>query len=444
MQSLSTCRNTGSLEETARRLCESRGGRWSGTKGMARCPAHDDRTPSLGVTLGRHAILFHCFAGCDQASVIEAFRREGTTPASLFAGPSIERSEDAMERRALSRGALRIWRDACALKASPAKAYLEARGITAASPALRFHPQTPLGPKGRAQFLPAMIAAVSLDGGPIAIHRTYLELDELGLAPFDKPRRALGALRSGGRIERELFDDDTSESWIDIALLEDLAHQKMEKAASAKASELGLAWIRPTLGSYVGHDLIEGLHRLPAEPAPLSEAEAEELSELERDYDREAAVLEDEDSTEEEVTKAEEELARIDRAMRALNDRPPVLAEELKAEAGAFLVLSRSGEPTLVPQYYTEIEMAQPEDDIIEPVDERAEASSKAASYSQRLLDELAMQRRDILAIHLANDPALALDLMVFTLADAEGHDWRARQAITIVGPPANGPVRGI
>ena len=87
MQSLSTCRNTGSLEETARRLCESRGGRWSGTKGMARCPAHDDRTPSLGVTLGQPAILFHCFAGCDQTSVIEAIRREGTTPASLFAGP---------------------------------------------------------------------------------------------------------------------------------------------------------------------------------------------------------------------------------------------------------------------------------------------------------------------------------------------------------------------
>ena len=37
-----------SLEATARRICESRGGKWSGTKGMARCPAHDDRTPSLG------------------------------------------------------------------------------------------------------------------------------------------------------------------------------------------------------------------------------------------------------------------------------------------------------------------------------------------------------------------------------------------------------------
>ena len=250
-------------------------------------------------------------------------------------------------------------------------------------------------------------------------------------------------LEAGGRIERELFDDHASESWIDIALLEDLAHKKMEEAASTKAAELGLAWVRPTLGSYVCHDLIEGLGRLPAEPAPLSEAEAEELSVIEAEYDREAAVLEDEDSSEEEVAKAEEELARIDRAMRALNDRPPVLAEELKAEAGAFLVLSRSGEPALVPQYYTESEVTQSDDAIIESVDERDNASSKPASYSQRLLDELSMQRRDVLAIHLANDPGLALELMVFTLADADGHDWRAKKAVTIAGPPAHGPVSG-
>ena len=65
------------LAETARRICESRGGKWSGTKGMARCPAHDDRTPSLGVSLGRGAILLHCFAGCDQESVLAALARDG-------------------------------------------------------------------------------------------------------------------------------------------------------------------------------------------------------------------------------------------------------------------------------------------------------------------------------------------------------------------------------
>lgn len=196
MQSRTTSQNTLSLEATARRLCESRGGRWSGTKGMARCPAHDDGTPSLGVTLGRHAILFHCFAGCDQASVIEALKRAGIAPASLFAGRSIGGSDNVMEGRAPSRGALRIWRDAVALKGSPAQAYLEARGIRAASPALRFHPHTPLGPKGRAQFLPAMIAAASLDEGPIAIHRTYLGLEGPSLAAFEKPKRGLGPLRS--------------------------------------------------------------------------------------------------------------------------------------------------------------------------------------------------------------------------------------------------------
>ena len=46
-----------SLEEAARRICENRGGKWSGTKGMACCPAHDDRTPSLGVSLGQKANL---------------------------------------------------------------------------------------------------------------------------------------------------------------------------------------------------------------------------------------------------------------------------------------------------------------------------------------------------------------------------------------------------
>ena len=195
MQSRSEGQNTQSLEATARQLCKSRGGRWSGSKGMARCPAHDDRTPSLGVTLGRRAILFHCFAGCDQASVIDAFRREGLSPSQLFDGSTLNAAESKIEPSP-SRSALRTWRGASFLNGSPAKAYLEARGITAVSPALRFNSRTPLGPKGRAQFLPAMIAAVSLDEGPIAIHRTFLDAEVPRLAAFDGPKRALGALRS--------------------------------------------------------------------------------------------------------------------------------------------------------------------------------------------------------------------------------------------------------
>lgn len=183
-----------SLAETARRICESRGGKWSGTKGMACCPAHDDRTPSLGVSLGRQAILFHCFAGCDQQNVLAALAREGFEAPALFSGSATTNEPESTSTRKPSAVALRIWRDAQPLRASPAKAYLESRGILAASPALRFHPRTPLGPKGRARFLPAMIAAVSLDEGPIAIHRTFLSTEASGKAAFEKPKRALGAL----------------------------------------------------------------------------------------------------------------------------------------------------------------------------------------------------------------------------------------------------------
>lgn len=250
-------------------------------------------------------------------------------------------------------------------------------------------------------------------------------------------------LAAGGQIERELFDDDASESWINASLLEDLAHKVMEEAAAKTAKEHGLAWVRPTLGNYVSHDLVEGLGRLPSEPAPMTDQEAQELGKLEADYDRVASVLEDENSDDDAVARAEKELIVIDRAMRVLNNRPPILADELKGQAGAFLVLSRNGEPTLVPQYYTETEVITEDNGAIEAVEDNRTAKPKGTSLSQRLLDELAMQRRDILAVHLANDPALALDFMVFTLADADGYNWRAKKASTLVGSVASGPVSG-
>lgn len=84
-------------------------------------------------------------------------------------------------------------------------------------------------------------------------------------------------IAAGGRIERELFDNDDSESWVDVPLLESLAAAKMEEQAKALSAEQGLAWVKPTLDPYASHDLVEGLVRLPAEPAPLTEAELARL-----------------------------------------------------------------------------------------------------------------------------------------------------------------------
>lgn len=52
-------------------------GRW-----LARCPAHDDRTPSLSVReTGDGTVLIHCWAGCAAADVVAA---AGLELADLF------------------------------------------------------------------------------------------------------------------------------------------------------------------------------------------------------------------------------------------------------------------------------------------------------------------------------------------------------------------------
>ncbi len=249
---------------------------------------------------------------------------------------------------------------------------------------------------------------------------------------------------SGGRVERELFDDDDSESWLDVALLESLATAKMEEEAKALAAEQGLAWVKPTLDPYASHDLVEGLVRLPAEPAPLTEAELARLDELDASYDEHAAILEDEDSAEEAVAAAEAAIESIERECQDIRARPPVIPAELKAEAGMILVLSRDGTPVLQPVFYGE-RQAEPAEagSGIEVIPADDGTDKRRTTLSKRLVDELAMQRRDVLALHVASDPGLALDVMVFTLADADTHDWRTRAATTLRAPLPAGPIIG-
>lgn len=188
--------NVHQLERRARTIVESLQGTWSRGKGMCCCPAHDDRTPSLSVTLGRKAILFHCFAGCSNEEVIAALDRQGVRSRDLFDG-SGGVAADRPEKRAFNSNARRLWHSATAISGGPAEGYLAQRGILRASDQLRYLERTPLGPRGAVQFLPAMLAAVTTDMGVIAIHRTFLDAPSAKLAAFDRPKRALGSLGFG-------------------------------------------------------------------------------------------------------------------------------------------------------------------------------------------------------------------------------------------------------
>ena len=50
-------------------------------KWMARCPAHQDYSPSLAINEAEDRVLIHCFAGCEITDVTAAI---GLTVADLF------------------------------------------------------------------------------------------------------------------------------------------------------------------------------------------------------------------------------------------------------------------------------------------------------------------------------------------------------------------------
>ena len=66
---------------TAASISAALHGHRSGRGWMARCPAHQDRSPSLRLTDRDGKLLVHCYAGCPQDAVIEALRGCGLWPA---------------------------------------------------------------------------------------------------------------------------------------------------------------------------------------------------------------------------------------------------------------------------------------------------------------------------------------------------------------------------
>jgi hypothetical protein len=184
-----------SPEEEGRALVERLGGRWTPAGGLCRCPAHDDRTPSLSVRSGQTRLLLHCFAGCSAEEVLRALDREHLLEPSAPAGLTASVHDD----HHLSAAALRIWSESRSLQGTLADRYLAARGLSTNSPELRFHPRTPHGRRPLTRYRPALVAAVRDDSGLTGIHRTFLdETPQGGPRKCGLGRFSRGAVRLRG------------------------------------------------------------------------------------------------------------------------------------------------------------------------------------------------------------------------------------------------------
>lgn len=228
---------------------------------------------------------------------------------------------------------------------------------------------------------------------------------------------------AGGRIDSDLFTDGATEMWIDGDLLAHLAQEKLAAAAEAIREREGFAEIRAVPAGHIPYTETYGLRQVQGELPPLSDEEEARCTQIQEELEaiEEAAADEDgEGYTEDDEARTQS----LEAEYEAIQSRAPVLTEEQKASAIAYVVIGKDGQPRVHEQLYiAPVETPADEDGDLDGDDgmedaEGGEGMGKPV-ISQRLADELAMMKTELLAVHVASDPRFALDLGTFTMVDA-------------------------
>ena len=199
-----------------------------------RCPVHGSHGPTLALRDGDRALSVKCWAGCDPRDVLAELRRLGLLDDGAAATArtpdraEIERRRAAEERDRRRRiaEALDFWQHATdpVRPRSPVERYWLARGLALPiPPTIRSSCSWLRHPSGGSR--PAMIGLVEhVEHGPVAIHRTWLQLDGQAKASLDPPRMSLGPV-GGGAIrlaqvdpERELIVAEGIETTASVML----------------------------------------------------------------------------------------------------------------------------------------------------------------------------------------------------------------------------------
>ncbi len=186
----------------AKTLTATLGGTWHGHYGTARCPAHEDHSPSLSLTDGNNGnVLLKCHAGCSYADIRAALEAGGMDRSALRGNLNFDPERDAERRvkaqadqRKRSDQSRRLWEVAQPIYRSVAETYLRRRGISCPLPDTLRYVETCWHPS--AKRLPALISYVS-GGDGFAVHRTYLCYDRSGKAPVTPAKAMLGRTKGG-------------------------------------------------------------------------------------------------------------------------------------------------------------------------------------------------------------------------------------------------------
>lgn len=192
---------------TAEGLAKALGGRKVGAGWMARCPAHDDRNPSLSISRGRDGkILVFCHGLCTQEAVVAALRYRGlwAEDRHRFRRSIVRPARGSYNENCNAQEALQLekarwyWQHSIPGAGTVVEGYLASRGLPRVPSSLRF-----LAPTG-AHHHPAMIGAFGMPHEPepsrlfmplsqvMGVHLTLLRPDGSGKAGTDRDKLMIG------------------------------------------------------------------------------------------------------------------------------------------------------------------------------------------------------------------------------------------------------------
>jgi ParB family chromosome partitioning protein len=270
---------------------------------------------------------------------------------------------------------------------------------------------------------------------------------------------------AGGAVDRDLFSEG-GDRWVNPEIAQRLGGEQMEAEAKRIGEETGLAWIRPIATAHT-YNAAAGLYRVMLPQLPFSDEERARVDEIDARLEAIQAAMDDEETTEDAFSLLDAEYDGLDEERRALHDRPSVLPDALRPLVGAFLTLTARGEMLLDTAYYSErslrldanggvLDDAAPREEpdgndtsgiggsgggeAAAPRPDTVAPGGKA--LSMRLFEELAMQRRDVLAANLIQHPALALDYAIFVMIDGR-KQCLAKHGSTIRASSPQDPVVG-
>lgn len=253
--------------------------------------------------------------------------------------------------------------------------------------------------------------------------------------PASDPRcRLVGRdayLAAGGRPYSDLFTNAENERWLDTHIVDRLAGEILAKTAEELRARDGYAEVRTVTGPIVPYMETYSLDTIEAEREPLTpeqenrlEAIAAEIEEIEVASNDPVYEPEDDDDARAAALQAEYD------AIRAY---PPVLGEAQRASAVAYLIIGADGRPRLHDEIFA-MPAPQPQSDEpeegsgghgggreVDSSPDQADVEDPLAgqpAMSQIQIERLATMKTELLAVHVASDPAFALDLATFVMAE--------------------------